>query len=61
MEALRADIDRHAAQIATIRTRYEADRKRFIELTESGCALTLASPAFLKGHPQRRRGAEARV
>lgn len=36
VQALRADMDRHAAQIASIRTRYEADRKRFIELTEAG-------------------------
>jgi len=35
VDGLRADMDRHAAQIATIRTRYEADRKRFIELTEA--------------------------
>jgi hypothetical protein len=36
VQALRDDMDRHAAQIATIHTRYEADRKRFIELTEAG-------------------------
>jgi uncharacterized protein involved in exopolysaccharide biosynthesis len=36
VETLRADMDRQSAQIATIRTRYEADRKRFIELTEAG-------------------------
>jgi Domain of unknown function (DUF4124) len=36
VEALRTDMDRHSAQIATIRTRYDADRKRFIELTEAG-------------------------
>ncbi len=35
VEGIRADMDRHSAQIATIRTRYEADRKRFIELTEA--------------------------
>ena len=34
-KAIRADMDRQSAQIATIRTRYEADRKRFIELTEA--------------------------
>jgi hypothetical protein len=34
--SLRGDMDRQSAQIATIRTRYEADRKRFIELTEAG-------------------------
>ena len=38
VEALRADMDRHAAQVATIRTRYEADRKRFIELTEAAAS-----------------------
>ena len=36
VEGLRAEMDRHAGQIAAIRTRYEADRKRFIELTEAG-------------------------
>lgn len=35
VRGLRADMDRQSAQIATIRTRYEADRKRFIELTEA--------------------------
>ncbi len=35
VQSIRADMDRHAAMIATIRTRYEADRKRFIELTEA--------------------------
>lgn len=38
VQALRADMDRHSAQIATIRTRYEGDRKRFIELTEAGAS-----------------------
>jgi hypothetical protein len=36
VQGLRGDMDRQSAQIATIRTRYEADRKRFIELTEAG-------------------------
>ena len=35
VQGIRADMDRQSAQIATIRTRYEADRKRFIELTEA--------------------------
>jgi hypothetical protein len=35
VEGIRADMDRQSAQIATIRTRYDADRKRFIELTEA--------------------------
>lgn len=35
VQSIRGDMDRHAAMIATIRTRYEADRKRFIELTEA--------------------------
>jgi hypothetical protein len=34
VQGLRNDMDRQAAQIAQIRTRYDADRKRFIELTE---------------------------
>jgi hypothetical protein len=34
VQSIRGDMDRHAAMIATIRTRYEGDRKRFIELTE---------------------------
>lgn len=34
VQGLRADMDRQAAQIAHIKTRYDADRKRFIELTE---------------------------
>jgi hypothetical protein len=34
VQTLRGDMDRQAAQIAQIRTRYDADRKRFIELTE---------------------------
>jgi chromosome segregation ATPase len=34
INGLRNDMDRQSAQIATIRTRYEADRRRFIELTE---------------------------
>ncbi len=37
-DGLRADMDRNAAQIAAIRTRYEADRKRFVELTEATLA-----------------------
>jgi hypothetical protein len=36
VQSIRSDMDRHAAMIATIRTRYEGDRKRFIELTETG-------------------------
>jgi hypothetical protein len=36
VQSIRNDMDRHAAMIATIRTRYEGDRKRFIELTETG-------------------------
>lgn len=32
-DALRAEMDRHAAQIAVIRARFEADRKRYLELT----------------------------
>lgn len=34
VQTLRNDMDRQAAQIAAIKTRYDADRKRFIELTE---------------------------
>lgn len=34
-EALRADVQRHAADIETIRARYDADKKRYIELTEA--------------------------
>jgi hypothetical protein len=32
-DALRAEMDRHTAQIAAIRARFEADRKRYVELT----------------------------
>jgi hypothetical protein len=35
VQGLRADMDRQSAQIAIIRTRYEMDRKRFVELTEA--------------------------
>lgn len=34
-DALRTEMDQHTAQIAAIRTRFEADRKRFLELTEA--------------------------
>ena len=34
VRAMRGDMDRQAAQIAAIKTRYDADRRRFIELTE---------------------------
>jgi uncharacterized protein DUF4124 len=36
VQSIRGDMDRNSAMIATIRTRYEADRRRFIELTETG-------------------------
>jgi molecular chaperone GrpE (heat shock protein) len=35
-EALRADVQRHAADIETIQARYDADKKRYVELTEAG-------------------------
>jgi len=35
-EAVRADMQRHAADIEAIQARYDADKKRYIELTEAG-------------------------